>query len=198
VAFAKKHLLVGCQVIGGNGTSQGGIDLFAFDRWDLGKLIVFECKCWSDLSAQELSDSVERFLIGPWVSCASRYVLIIAQPELRKVSKKWQEAQQKLADVGVSAEVWTGTNLTYEVQPFPDIVSKFFPGATDHAFCNEWMQRVGFYDRLHKALVDPRPEVAKVAQDFVSNMTLDDELETRVHTGSMWKLERPWVCLNAI
>ncbi len=194
----KNHLLVGCQIIGGNGTSQGGIDLFAFDRLDPGKLIVFECKCWSELSAHELNESVGRFLKGPWVSYASRFVLIIAQPELGKLGVKWQEVRKRLHDVGVSTELWTGTNLTHEVQPFPDIVSKFFSGAAVHAFCNEWMQRVGFYERLHKALVDPRTEVAKVAKDFVSNMALDDELETRVHFGSMWKLKRPWVCLNAI
>lgn len=194
----KKHLLVGCQILGGSGTSQGGIDLFAFDRLELGKLIVFECKCWSELSSGELDESVERFLNGPWVSEASRFVLIIAQPELGKLREKWLKARKRILDAGVHAEVWTGTNLTYEVQPFPDIVSKFFGNTAADAFCNEWMQRVGFHERLHKALVDHRPEVVKVAEDFVNNMSLGDELETRTHYGTMWSITRPWVFLNAI
>lgn len=193
----KDHELIGCQLVGGNGRAQQGIDLFAFDRLDPDKLIVFQCKCWEELPTTRLTDAVDLFLAGKWGKKTHRFVLVIAQPELAKLADGWDRERDKLRKAGIVPDVWTGMDLTYEMRRFPDIVSKFFPGATSHAFCNEWMQRVGFYERLQQALVDRRPEVAKIAKDFIGIKSAD-EVVTRIRNDRNWVHKSPWVYVSAM
>jgi hypothetical protein len=195
----KDHHVAGCQRLGGNGKSQGGIDLFAFDKLDPTRLVVFECKCWERFPALRLRETIDRFIAGPWVEKSPRYVLILAQQDLDELAKPWSTARSQLAEHGIEGELWTGTDLTMRVQRFPDVLSKFFPGAVPSHFANEWMQRVGFIERLHKALTHTRPEIRDLANDFLSHGTVQGEqLETRVLQDGHWHLKTPWLHINAI
>lgn len=194
----KDHELVGCQLAGGKGRSQDGVDLFALDRLDPNRLVVFQCKCWADFPTTKLKLAVDKFLNGAWAKYTHRFVLVIAQPELGKLADQWHKEEKRLREAGIVGEVWSGIDLTYQVRRFPDIVWKFFPGAATPAFCNEWMQKVGFYERLQKALVDPRPEVAQIAKDFVIQTPSSESIETRSHENENWTIKRPWVYASAI
>lgn len=78
----KDQALVGCKRLGGNGTAQGGIDLFAFDEQQPDKLNVFECKAWKDFNPTSLTNAVEAFLNSDWASSTNKFTLILAQREV--------------------------------------------------------------------------------------------------------------------
>ena len=58
-------------------------------------------------------------------------------------------------------------NPTTMSQPYPDIVSKFFPMAPKSQFYNEWMLRTHFIETLHKALIDPDENNREAAKEFL-------------------------------
>jgi hypothetical protein len=195
----KDYRIAGCQRLGGNGKSQGGIDLFAFDKVNPDGLVVFECKCWGKFPPARLTETIDRFLAGVWVNQSSRFILILAQQEIDDLAQPWTNARSRLAEHGIEGELWTGTQLTSLVQRYPDILSKFFPGAALSNFANEWMQRVGFIERLHKALTHKQPEIRTLANNFLSHgIGQSENLEKRAHQDGHWSLETPWVHVNSI
>lgn len=195
--IGKDHQIVGCQRLGGPGKKQNGIDLFALDRLEPSKLLVYECKCWEEFPTDELKSAITKFLNGHWVNHASSFTLIVAQKSIDNLAKEWPIQRDLLHKAGINAELWTGIHLTERIQRFPDILSKFFPGADHAAFGNEWMQRVGFIERLHQALVDPRPGVAKTAKNFLATRNDKTELTTvENQSKNEWSLKRPWIYLS--
>lgn len=197
----RDYEIKGCQLIGGTGRSQGGIDLFATSR-DKDGLHVFECKCWQEYDAHSLRDSVDRFLSQSWAQSGCHFVLIIAQPEIGKLAVEWRATQQKLKALGIGSDLWTGLHLTERIRLHPDILVRFFPHATVSLYCNEWMRRVNFMDQLQKALVDDRPSVRKLAQDFVDQGTGDDsqdiQLERVDGDETHWSFNGHWIQITAL
>ncbi|WP_338844537.1 restriction endonuclease [Massilia sp. W12] len=194
----KDHHLLGCQRIGGSGQKQDGIDIFARAKLHPAQLVVFECKCWHQLSSREMVKAVDRFLGGKWLQPGARFVLIIAQDTVGKLVKTWDKQSARLKEQQIEAELWTGMHLTEAVQPFPDIVSKFFTGEAVSAFANEWMQKVGFIERLHKALIDERVEVRALAERYLDNTDARGKIETIHHVDDNWRIALPWVHMLAL
>lgn len=195
----KDNQIVDCQRIGGKGMEQDGIDLLAFDNYDLQTPIVFECKCWKDFTTDKLTTAIDKFLEGFWAKPGTKFTLIIAQAEIGgKLAKQWLIERDRLRKVGIITEhtIWTGLQLTELIQRFPSILSKFFPFASIDSFGNEWMQREGFIERLSKALVDPRPAVVKVAQDFIIESNSNIELTHEQQSGNEWFIKQPWLHLH--
>lgn len=166
----KDHTLVGCKRLGGTGTGQAGIDLFAFDSLQPDKLVVFECKCWKEFAPTNLGEAIDKFLHGSWLKSTRKFVLILAQHDIGgALAHRWEVEYKRLRQVGIDAELWTGHTLTLKVQAYPDILSKFFPWNSVQSFANVWMQRVAFYEVASKAFFDPREHVARWARKMVSN-----------------------------
>lgn len=196
--IGKDHQIVGCQRLGGPGKKQNGIDLFAFDHLEPSKLLVYECKCWEEFPTDELRSAITKFLNGHWVNCASSFTLIVAQKSIDNLSKEWPIQRDRLHKAGINAELLTGIHLTERIQQFPDVLSKFFPGADHTAFGNEWMRRVGFIERLNKALVDPRPGVVKTAKDYLETSDEETSLTVERQSENEWSLRTPWIHLSCI
>ena len=196
--IGKDHQIVGCQRIGGPGKKQYGIDLFAFDHLEPSALGVYECKCWQKFTVNKLKTAITDFLNGHWANHASSFTLIVAQKSIENLAKEWPIQRSRLHKAGINAELLTGINLTERIQRFPDILSKFFPGADLVAFGNEWMQRVGFVERLNKTLVDTRPLVAKTAHDFLATSNDKTELTVEHQFMDEWSLKSPWIYLSCI
>lgn len=196
--IGKDHQVVGCQRLGGSGKEQDGIDLFAFDHFDTSALVVYECKCWQKFTVDKLKTAITNFLKGHWATQASSFTLIVAQKSIDNLAKEWPIQRDRLHKAGIKAELLTGIHLTERIQRFPDILSKFFPGADHAAFGNEWMQRVGFIERLNKALVDPRPGIAKTAEDFLETSNDETELTSEHQFQNNWSLKSPWIYLSCI
>ncbi len=195
----KDFNLMGCQLIGASGHSQGGIDLFAHDKLRPEQLVVFECKCWRKLTATELKATIARFMNGAWCEPGTRYVLIVAQENLGTCALTWKKESAKLREKGIECEFWTAVHLTKEVQRFPDIIAKFFTPAAAQTFGNEWMQKVGFIERLHKAMTDERAEVREVAYQYLKQTaTTRENIEEIRHVGNSWQIDLPWVHLHAL
>lgn len=195
----KDFNLIGCQLVGGSGQAQGGIDLFAHDKLRPEQLVVFECKCWEKLNSTELKAAIARFMNGPWCEAGTRYVLIVAQENLGNRAKVWEQESAKLRDRGIECECWTAVHLTEKVQRFPDIIAKFFSPAAAQTFGNVWMQKVGFIERLHKALADERAEVRDIAYQYLKQTaTPRQEIEKIHHVGNNWQIDLPWVHLDAL
>jgi hypothetical protein len=76
-------------------------------------------------------------------------------------------------------------------QPYPDIVSKFFPMAPESQFYNEWMLRTHFIETLHKALIDPDENNREAAKEFLdfSSLNYSDFDETFFEDGN-WKIKK--------
>lgn len=193
----KDHQIVGQQLVGGSGSPQHGLDLFAFDYFDPEKLVVFECKCWSKFPADELEKAVSNFLKGAWAKRTSRFTLILAQETLGNLSSKWLDQRGLLQSAGIEADIWTGAQLTERIQRFPDLLSKFFPTADIRFFGNEWMQRTGFIERLSQALADPRPNVVRAAKEYLSNTGTKPTLLDENTFGNQWSIKTPWVHLSS-
>ncbi len=192
----KDHQVVGCQRLGDPGKKQDGIDLYAFDHLEPSKLLVYECKCWEEFTKDKLRDAVTKFLQGDWASRASKFTLIVAQKSIGKLAEEWIIQRDLLHKAGVNTELWTGLHLTELIQRFPDILSKFFPGPCVDYFGNEWMQRVGFHERLLQALVDPRPGVVKAAKVYLETSDDKTSLTVEHQLGDSWGLKRPWLDLS--
>lgn len=193
----KDHQVVGCQLLGAPGIDQDGIDIFAFDYLVPSELVVYECKCWQEFRTEKLKEAVTKFLDGRWASYAKSFTLIVAQKSIGKLANEWRIQRDRLHKAGINAELWTGNDLTEKIQRFPDILSKFFPAADHTFFGNEWMQRVGFIEKLHKALVDPRAGIAQMAKNFLEISRSDESKLTVEHRSKdSWSLKRPWLDLN--
>ena len=191
----------GCQLIGGTGRYQGGIDLFAYARGNKAQLTVFECKCWKDFNARALKDAITRFLDGPWSRPGVRFVLILAQDSLEQFAEAWHEARHALQARQIVGEVWTGMDLTERIRFHPDILIRFFPDATVTMYCNEWMRRVDFWTQLQKAMVDERPGIRKLARQFVdrdSPGSSGSGIERTYSSPGHWSIETPWVHIDAL
>jgi len=161
----KDQTLVGCKRLGGNGTAQWGIDLFAFDEQQSSKLSVFECKAWEDFKSTNLTQAVDAFLGGPWAASTKTFTIILAQEDIGgALALRWTVEKERLKKAGVDGDLWTAHNLTLRVQTYPDILSKFFPWPSVAFFANQWMERVAFYELVSKAFFDPRERVADWAR----------------------------------
>lgn len=203
----KENSLVGCKRVGGSGASQGGIDLLGYETLRPGRLVVYECKCWNELTPSKMGEAVDRFLAGEWKMIARKFVLIVAQEDLGgRLSLRWVTEKQKLEDAGIEADIWNGHDLTLKVQPYPDILSKFFPGHVAQHFANEWMQRVAFIEQLTKAIFDPRPSVARLAREMLDSvgkakpdehgLRIDGEIRKVVSSVDSWSFNGPWFSLS--
>lgn len=197
----REYDIQGCQLIGGSGRYQGGIDLFAFPREDKAQLTVFECKCWKEFKAAALKNAVARFLKGPWSTPGVRFVLILAQDSLEQFAEAWHEARQALHARDIVGEVWTSMDLTERIRFHPDILVRFFPDATVTMYCSEWMRRVDFWTQLQKAMVDERPAVRKLARQFVNRSpcdSTDSDIERMYLSPGHWSIDTPWVHIDAL
>jgi hypothetical protein len=192
----------GCQVIGGSGLSQGGIDLFGYSRDPKEQVIVFECKCWKDLEPREVKNAVQRFLAGPWAKPGTKFVLIVAQQSTNKFAEAWHDARRLLRAQNIICTLWTSLHLTELVRLHPDVLVRFFPDATVGVYCNEWMRRVDFMMQLQKALVDERPAIRRLATKFLGQKNQEDTQELKLeHINAFehnWTIDVPWVHLDAI
>jgi hypothetical protein len=197
----RDYEIEGCQLIGGSGRYQGGIDLFAYAREDKAQLTVFECKCWKEFKAAALKDAIAHFLKGPWATPGVRFVLILAQDSLEQFAEAWYEARQALHAREILGEVWTGMDLTERIRFHPDILVRFFPDATVTMYCSEWMRRVDFWTQLQKAMVDERPAVRKLARQFVdrnSRDSTDSGIERMYSSPGHWSIDTPWLHIDAL
>ncbi|UDM52042.1 hypothetical protein [Cupriavidus sp. MP-37] len=166
----KDHTLAGCKRLGGEGKAQGGIDLFAFDAQETGKLSVFECKAWRTFDPTRLTKAVDAFLEGPWAASTRTFTMIVAQQDMGggQLALRWATEKERLKQAGIEGDLWTAHTLTQRVQTYPDILSKFFPWHSIDLFANRWMERVAFYELVSKAFFDPRERVARWARDLVA------------------------------
>lgn len=172
----KDQTLVGCKRLGGNGTAQWGIDLFAFDEQQSSKLSVFECKAWEDFKSTNLTQAVDAFLGGPWAASTKTFTIILAQEDIGgALALRWTVEKERLKKAGVDGDLWTAHNLTLRVQTYPDILSKFFPWPSVAFFANQWMERVAFYELVSKAFFDPRERVADWARTLVAQSKSADK-----------------------
>ncbi|KQW89544.1 hypothetical protein ASC84_10830 [Acinetobacter sp. Root1280] len=186
--------------IQGNGHYQGGLDICANLAKSPQKLAAYECKCWRSLSIQELENTVKKFKQNDLISKIKKYVIILAQDQLpRNIRKKWDEIHQELHALGIESELWTAVTLTAKSQPYPDIVSKYFPMAPESQFYNEWMHRTHFIETLHKALIDPIENNREAAKEFLnfSSLNYSDFDETFYKDGN-WKIKRKWIEISAL
>jgi len=164
------------------------------------KLAVYECKCWGNLSIQELDKTIKKFKQNDLLPNLNKYVIILAQEEVpRNISKKWHQIHQELHALGVESELWTAVTLTTMSQPYPDIVSKFFPMAPESQFYNEWMLRTHFIETLHKALIDPDENNREAAKEFLdfSSLNYSDFDEYFFEDGN-WKIKKKWIEISAL
>lgn len=186
--------------IEGNGHYQGGLDICANLLKSPKQLAVFECKCWKNLSIQELDNTIKKLKKNDLITDIKKYVIILAQAEVpRNIRKKWDEIHTELHALGIEAELWTGVILTIKSQPYPDIVSKFFPMAPESQFYNEWMLRTHFIETLHKALIDPVTNNREAAKEFLdfSSLNYSDFDETFFEDGN-WKIKKKWIEISAL
>lgn len=183
----KDHTVSGCKRLGGNGTAQEGIDLFAFDEQQPDRLNVFECKAWKNFGATNLTDAVNAFLDGDWASSTTKYTIVLAQRDIGGIplARRWATERKRLKAAGIDGDIWTAHNLTLRVQAYPDVLSKFFGRAAVETYANQWMQRVAFHELVSKAFFDPRERVARWARELVaqSNPRKDLGLFAAAPTG---------------
>jgi hypothetical protein len=195
--LTKERKLHGCQRLGGSGTAQGGIDLFAYDEQFPELLNVYECKAWTSFTPARLTKAISEFLKSEWAPITKSFTLIIAQEEIgRALASRWQTERQRLKFAGIEADLWAADSLTEKVQAFPDVLSEFFPGAHVETFGNIWMQRVGFIEALSKALYDRRPLIADRARQLLAASVASGESDsTEAHVGFMQSLGGSWQAL---
>lgn len=186
--------------IKGNGHYQGGLDICANFTTSSNKLAAFECKRWRNLSIQELDNTIEKFKKNDLISIITKYVIIIAQEEVpRKIWMKWDEIHQELHALGIEAELWTGETLTIKSQPYPDIISKFFPMALESHFYNEWMLRTHFIETLHKAIIDPNENNRQSANEFLHYSSINySDFDEIFNDNRNWKIKKKWVEISAL
>lgn len=198
--ISKDHDLVGCQVLGKQGTrSQDGIDLFAFHRSRPDVLRVYECKCWKRFTPGVLKKTVNRFLSGQWSSTVQVFTLVLSQSGVQSLGGEWIEARRKLADHGIEAELWTAEHLSVKLQAAPDVISRFFGEIAAARWGADWMRRVAFHDSLLQALEDARPHVSGLAREFIGqDRGANEELVTYQANDQSWFMRRPWIEISAL
>lgn len=196
----KDKTLTNVHRIKGNGHYQGGLDICANLSKSPQKLVAYECKCWANLSIQELDSSFKKFQKNDLIQKITKYVIILAQEEVpRNIRKKWDDIHMKLHALGIEAELWTGVTLTMMSQPYPDIVSKFFPMATESQFYNEWMLRTHFIETLHKAIIDPNENNRQSANEFLNYSSLNySDFDEIFNDDSNWKIKKKWIEISAL
>ncbi len=196
----KDKEIINVHRLEGNGHYQGGLDICTNFVKSPKMLAVYECKCWGNLSIQELDKTIKKFKQNDLLPNINKYVIILAQEEVpRNISKKWHEIHQELHALGIESELWTAVTLTIMSQPYPDIVSKFFPMAPESQFYNEWMLRTQFIETLHKALIDPDENNREAAKEFLdfSSLNYSDFDESFFEDGN-WKIKKKWIEISAL
>ncbi|SDY38857.1 hypothetical protein [Acinetobacter kyonggiensis] len=196
----KDKELTNVHRIKGNGHYQGGLDICANIAKSFHKLAAYECKCWKKLSIQELDNTIKKFKQNDLIPNIKKYVIILAQEDVpRNIRKKWDQIHYELHGLGIEAELWTGVTLTIKSQPYPDIVSKFFPMAPESQFYNEWMLRTHFISTLHKALIDPVKNNRDAANEFLhfSSLNYSDFDEIYSEDGN-WQIKKKWIEISAL
>lgn len=211
----KDESLVGCQRLGGNGHAQDGIDLFASSKLHENKFEVFECKASEKYTPDKLKKAINAFLHGIWASKTAKFTLILAQQETTPpLANVWTEQALHLRKAGIEAELWTAHELTLKVQPYPDILTKFFGSYRIDGFANIWMERVAFHELVSRSLFDPREDVAKWARKMSAgsgteksessqgknqkNLVIDGEYRKESSAGNGWQYSGPWFSISLI
>lgn len=186
--------------IEGNGHYQGGLDICSNINQFPQKIAAYECKCWNNLSAHELTSTFKKLKQNDLIEQIKKYVIILAQAEVpRSIRKKWDQIYAELHSLGIEAELWTGETLTIKSQPYPDIISKFFPMALESHFYNEWMLRTHFIETLHKALIDPIKTNREAANEFLHFSTLNySDFDEIFYENGNWVIKKQWIEISAL
>ena len=175
-----------CRVYGQAGERQDGIDLLVL--LDSGQIGCVQCKRVASFGPQDIENAIEEFERGIWASEATSFTLCVATAlESTKVVRAIKAAHQRLAERGVTLQVWdasASTGLNSKLKMLPDIVEEFFgPSMVEHFNGTGFASRIGSANRSDR-------EVARTADRL--RLRLPEFLaRSCVGFGPLGELRRP-------
>jgi hypothetical protein len=117
------------------GQDQYGIDLFA-RRAGTGGYTVYQCKKVERFGPADIGAAVEKFLDGPWVDQADRFVLCTSHSLApTQLADRLKTERERLAGHGVALTPWDADELDILMKDHPELVDDFFGRPVVTAFC---------------------------------------------------------------
>ncbi|MGF6899712.1 restriction endonuclease [Paraburkholderia sp. GAS348] len=119
------------------GQDQYGIDIVTY-RIGAQKHIVAQCKRVRRLTAGNIEEAVNDFLIGPKASSTSKYIFCTTTTlgEETAAVDAWTNAYNRLIVANIEAELWDSARLNDLLRTRPAIVTRFFGVECARRFCD--------------------------------------------------------------
>ncbi|HGH3624081.1 hypothetical protein QMJ96_13275 [Acinetobacter baumannii] len=186
----------------GDGYLQNGVDICAKYKHEYFGLIGIECKCWQELSVDNLKKTLNKFLEkNNLKNDIKTYLLIISQNSINmNLEIVYRDYQKKFKNYyNINLEIWTGIDLTRKCQSHPDIINKFFSKAISEIFECKWMAKVNFIENLHKALLNQDPKIRNLGENLLDHSFVSSEsLESKYINGNHFTYKNKWIEISAI
>ena len=117
------------------GQDQYGIDLFA-RRTGTGGYTVYQCKKVERFGPADIGAAVDKFLEGPWVAQADRFVLCTSHSLAPiQLADGLKTEKERMAGHGVVLTTWDADELDILMKDHPELVDDFFGRPVVTAFC---------------------------------------------------------------
>jgi hypothetical protein len=117
------------------GQDQYGIDLFA-RRAGTGGYTVYQCKKVERFGPADIGAAVDKFLEGPWVAQADRFVLCTSHSLAPiQLADRLKTEKERMAGHGVALTTWDADELDILMKDHPELVDDFFGRPVVTAFC---------------------------------------------------------------
>lgn len=121
---------------GKSGSTQGGVDVMVIDS-TASKCDYYEGKRWASVAKGNISDWVGKFLDGPHVTDARKFVLCTTFNvfESTELTLEWKECAKLLAAREIDGDLWDGTKIHALLRRRRPIVSELFGDDVADRYC---------------------------------------------------------------
>lgn len=130
--FDAEPSITSCEIYGGPGEFQEGIDLIAH-RFDNDGIEVGQCKCYEDFQPKDIRDASDEFF-KHWDRWSGenvrRFILFVASDLITTLRQKEILLQKKrFESCGIIYEVWGASKIRNKLRPHPGIVANYLTPA---------------------------------------------------------------------
>lgn len=129
-------MLVRAFRYGKSGSAQGGVDVMVFDS-TARKCDYYEGKRWARIAKGDITAWVDKFLHGPHVADARKFVLCTTFNvfEVTDLALEWKECAKLLAAHEIDGDLWDGAKIHTLLRRRRPIVSELFGDDVADRYC---------------------------------------------------------------
>lgn len=189
----EEHSIDRCEIYGVSGSTQEGIDIFAFK--DSKKYECFQCKRYQTITPGKLDEIVLEFKNGSWCSKSDKFYLCTSLAlNSTGLQSKFNTLRSKLKKTKIDFIKWDSVQINRILKDHPIIVRNFFGDEWCRLFCGE-----SYVDSNKLIIEEFRNELAEIKGLLISgqnNNKLNSIIEKAYDKEYYWVESEMVVAFN--